>query len=36
MPGYREIPDASARTRVGGWLMTGDAGRVDGRLAYAD
>lgn len=29
MPGYWQNPQATARTLVGGWLMTGDLGHID-------
>lgn len=29
MPGYWQNPQATAKTLVGGWLMTGDMGRMD-------
>ena len=38
MPGYWQNPDATARTLVNGWLMTGDMGHLDadGYLTLAD
>lgn len=38
MPGYWRNPEATARTIVDGWLMTGDVGRLDadGYLTLAD
>ena len=38
MPGYWNAPDATAKTLVDGWLMTGDMGRMDedGYLTLTD
>jgi long-chain acyl-CoA synthetase len=38
MPGYWQNPDATAKTLVNGWLMTGDVGRLDadGYLTLTD
>ncbi|MDG3041128.1 class I adenylate-forming enzyme family protein [Roseicyclus marinus] len=38
MPGYWQNPDATAKTLVNGWLMTGDMGSLDadGYLTLAD
>jgi long-chain acyl-CoA synthetase len=38
MPGYWKNPEATAKTLVEGWLMTGDVGRLDedGYLTLAD
>ncbi|MBV0910942.1 AMP-binding protein [Anianabacter salinae] len=38
MPGYWKNPEASAKTLRGGWLMTGDVGRLDadGYLTLTD
>lgn len=38
MPGYWQNPEATAKTLVGGWLLTGDVGRLDadGYLTLTD